>query len=81
MYRRILAGVLFCLLSCVSQGDEKTFLRKVMETDLSVDEKAEMILAEMTYDEKVSFIRQKASSKISFLSRYYRSSCTKFIIS
>lgn len=60
MYRRIFAGVLFCLLSCVSQGDEKTFLRKVMETDLSVDEKAEMILAEMTYDEKVSFINGSA---------------------
>lgn len=56
MNRLIFAGVLFCVFSCATQTDQETFLQKVMNSNLTVDEKAEMILAEMTYDEKVSFI-------------------------
>lgn len=54
--RMILTLTLFSLLSCATQTDRDTFLQKVMAQNLSIDEKAQMIVNEMTFDEKAAFI-------------------------
>lgn len=49
--------LVFLVFACTSYSDQETFLQEVLSLDLSADEKARLITNEMTYDEKVSFIR------------------------
>ena len=52
--------LLFLILSCKTPSESSSFLGDLLKTDLSPEEKAEVLLNEMTFREKVEFIRGQA---------------------